>query len=596
MLGAAQRGIEQRNHAIALVVALVAIAVLPNFLKSYGVYLMTLFCVYLMATMGLNLTVGYAGQMSLGQAAFFGIGAYHAAILLKLGWPFFAVLPLAALDCFLVGLALGFPALRVQHHYLAFATLGFNILVYLVMRNEEKVTGGTFGISGIPRPSLFGYSVDGSLAFFYFTFVSVIVLGLVLWWLLRSPWGRAFAALRDNPIRAESLGINITAYTLLAFAIGAACAGIGGVYFAALVQFIEPAPFHVAASLTMLLAIIVGGSGRFFGPVLGTVVVVLLPEWLRFMQNWYLAVFGFAVVALMIWLPGGLCRSPSASRSRNERRRTAPRRELRPPGGQRSGAAASVGAHQMTASANFLEVKDMRKAYGAIKAVDGVTMSVGPGEIVGVIGPNGSGKTTLFNSILGQIRPTSGAVEFCGEDVTGMSPLELSRRGVGRTFQTLQVFGKLSVRDNLIVAAQEFKGSLPSRLMEKPDAGLGGHADEMIDLFRLKHVASALAGTLSYGQQKLIDIAMAFMAKPRLVLLDEPCAGVNPSLVDQLRELLVQLNKTQGGSFVVIEHNMDFVMKLCPHVICMVEGKVLAEGPPAAVQANRQVLEAYLGN
>jgi branched-chain amino acid transport system ATP-binding protein len=250
----------------------------------------------------------------------------------------------------------------------------------------------------------------------------------------------------------------------------------------------------------------------------------------------------------------------------------------------------------MTVPARFLEVKDMRKAYGAIKAVDGVTMSVGPGEIVGVIGPNGSGKTTLFNSILGQIKPTSGAVEFCGEDVTGMSPLELSRRGVGRTFQTLQVFGKLSVRDNLIAAAQEFKGSLPGRLMAKPDAGLSGRADEMIDLFRLKHVATALAGTLSYGQQKLIDIAMAFMAAPRLVLLDEPCAGVNPSLVDQLRELLVELNRSQGGSFVVIEHNMDFVMKLCPHVICMVEGKVLAEGPPAAVQANRQVLEAYLGN
>ena len=299
-----------RSRGIALVVALVAIAVLPNFLKSYGVYLMTLFCVYLMATFGLNLTVGYAGQMSLGHAAFFGIGAYVAAILFKLSWPLLIVLPIAGVACFMLGLALGFPALRVQHHNLAFATLGFNVLVYLVMRNEEKLTGGTFGISGVPRPSIFGYSLDGSLAFFYFTYASVIALALVLWWLLRSPWGRAFAALRDNPIRAESLGINITAYTLLAFAIGAACAGIGGVYFASLVQFVEPGPFHVSASLTMLLAVIVGGSGRFFGPVLGTVVVVLLPEWLRFMQNWYLAVFGFAVVALMIWLPGGLLSIP----------------------------------------------------------------------------------------------------------------------------------------------------------------------------------------------------------------------------------------------------------------------------------------------
>jgi len=245
---------------------------------------------------------------------------------------------------------------------------------------------------------------------------------------------------------------------------------------------------------------------------------------------------------------------------------------------------------------SFLEVKDVRKAYGAIKAVDGVSFAVAPGEIVGVIGPNGSGKTTLFNAILGQIKPTTGHVAFCGEDITGMSPLELSRRGVGRTFQTLQVFVKLSVRDNLIVAAQEFKGTLASRLLAKPDAGLGEQADRMIELFRLQAVAKLPAGSLSYGQQKLIDIAMAFMPAPRLVLLDEPCAGVNPSLVDRLRELLAELNRTQGGSFVVIEHNMDFIMRLCPHVICLVEGRVLAEGPPAAVQSNRQVLEAYLGN
>jgi branched-chain amino acid transport system ATP-binding protein len=247
-------------------------------------------------------------------------------------------------------------------------------------------------------------------------------------------------------------------------------------------------------------------------------------------------------------------------------------------------------------TAPLLDVADVHKQYGAIKAVDGVTFSVGAGEIVGVIGPNGSGKTTLFNSILGQIEPTSGKVALAGEDITGMSSLELARRGVGRTFQTLQVFGQLSVRDNLVVAAQEFAGTLLGRLFASPDAGAGQHADQMIELFRMQHVARLPAGSLSYGQQKLIDIAMAFMPKPRLVLLDEPCAGVNPGLVDQLRELLVELNRSQGGSFVVIEHNMDFIMRLCPHVICMVEGKVLAAGTPQAVQSDRSVLEAYLGN
>ena len=294
--------------------ALVALAVAAAFMKRSDVYLLTLTMVYLMATLGLNLTVGYAGQMSLGQAAFFGIGAYVAAIALKAGLPFLVVLPMAAIACFVVGLALGFPALRVQHHYLAFATLGFNVLVYLVMRNEEKVTGGTYGISAIPRPTILGVPFEGHVAYFYFTLAGLLALGGALWWLLRSPWGRAFAALRDNPIRAESLGINITAYTLLAFAIGAACAGFGGVYYASLVEFIEPGPFHFSTSLMMLLAVIVGGSGKFYGPALGTAIVILLPEfmrgssipWLKFMQVWYLAFFGAAVVALMIWLPGGL--------------------------------------------------------------------------------------------------------------------------------------------------------------------------------------------------------------------------------------------------------------------------------------------------
>lgn len=297
-----------------LVAALAAVAVLAAFMKRSDVYLLTLYCVYLMATFGLNLTVGYAGQMSLGQAAFFGIGAYIAALALKAEIPFLLVLPIAAVACFAIGLALGFPALRVQHHYLAFATLGFNVLVYLVMRNEEQITGGTFGISGIPRPSLPGISFESAQAYFYFTLASLTLLALLLWWLLRSPWGRAFAALRDNPIRAESLGVNITAYTLLAFAIGAACAGVGGVYFASLVQFIEPGPFHFSTSLMMLLAVIIGGSGRFFGPVIGTFITILLPELLRassieelkFMQKWYLLFFGVAIVALMIWLPEGI--------------------------------------------------------------------------------------------------------------------------------------------------------------------------------------------------------------------------------------------------------------------------------------------------
>ena len=252
--------------------------------------------------------------------------------------------------------------------------------------------------------------------------------------------------------------------------------------------------------------------------------------------------------------------------------------------------------HDRGANQPVLQVTGLSKAYGAIQAVGGVSFSVQPGEIFGVIGPNGSGKTTLFNSMLGQITPDAGKIELNGEDVTTLGPLELNRRGVGRTFQTLQVFGKMSVRDNLIVAAQEHRGSMGSRLFAPSDSDLGDKADALLAQFRLTHVAHQKAGELSYGQQKLADIAMAFMSEPALVLLDEPCAGVNPSLVGGISRLLKQLNQERQGSFVVIEHNMEFVMGLCHRIMVMVEGQVLAIGTPDEIRANKQVLDAYLGN
>jgi branched-chain amino acid transport system permease protein len=300
---------------IVAIAALVVLAVLPLGLKSYGIYLLSLWALYAIAAQGLNLTLGYAGQVSLGQAAFLGIGAYTAALMMKAGYSFWAALPTAAVLCFAAGLLLGFPALRVQHHYLAFATLGFNGLVYLVLRNEEWLTGGTFGIRRIVRPDLLGHSFKSPFNFYYLCLAALVGVTLVLWWILRSPWGRAFAALRDNPLRAESLGIDIRAYTLLAFAIGAACAGVAGALYAPLVQFIDPTPFGLTASLAFLLMVVVGGSGRFFGPFLGAALVTLLPEWLRFAESYYLLVYAILVVILMVWCPGGILAIPDRLRS-----------------------------------------------------------------------------------------------------------------------------------------------------------------------------------------------------------------------------------------------------------------------------------------
>lgn len=310
----------KKLNLLFAVVALAALIIVPGFLKNYGIHMFTTWLVFIIATMGLNLTVGYAGQKSLGHAAFFGIGAYTVAIFLKAGLSFWLGLPVAALFCFVVGLALGFPALRVQTIYLAFATLGFNTALWLVMRNEEWLTGGTFGINNIARPSLGGISFDGNLAYYYLVLGFTIVLALLLWGLLRSPWGKAFTALRDNAIRAESLGIDTRSYTLLSFAIGAVYAGVAGGLYASQVQFIDPALFTVGASIMMYLMVVVGGPGYFLGPVLGSAVGVVLPEWLRFAQAWYLFVFGAAVVVLMIWLPDGLLSIPDRIKARRQSR------------------------------------------------------------------------------------------------------------------------------------------------------------------------------------------------------------------------------------------------------------------------------------
>ena len=313
---------KKSNLAVALVAA-VFLLVTPQFLKNYGIYLMSYWLIFVLATMGLNLTVGYAGQKSLGHAAFFGLGAYAVAILMKAGFSWWLGLPVGMLICFVTGIIVGFPALRVQTIYLAFATLGFNTAIYLVMRNEEWLTGGTFGINNIARPGLLGLSLDKNLTYYYFVLAVVLVFAVLLAGLLRSPWGKAFTALRDNPIRAESLGVDTRNYTLLAFAIGAVYAGVAGALFAPLVEFIEPAPFAVGISIMMYLMVVVGGPGYFLGPVLGAAVGVIVPEWMRDvprMSDWYLPLFGGVVVLMMIWLPDGLLSLPDRIKAKRQAR------------------------------------------------------------------------------------------------------------------------------------------------------------------------------------------------------------------------------------------------------------------------------------
>lgn len=292
---------------VTLMLGAVILWFAPVGMGRYGTYVLSLWLVMSIAVMGLNLTLGYAGLKSLAQAAFMGLGAYATALLTsKLGMNWYAAFAISGLITFAVGLLLGFPALRVQAHYLAFVTLAFSTLIWLILRNEQWLTGGVFGLSNIPRPSFFGLKLDGALAFHRFVVVVTFILAIALWWMIRSPWGRAFMALRENPVRAASLGVDTRMYTLLAFAIGSAYAGFAGALYAPLVEFIDPSPFSLSQSFFLLLMVVAGGSGYLLGPFIGALLGVVLPEWLRVVGSLYLIVFASIVMLLLIACPQGV--------------------------------------------------------------------------------------------------------------------------------------------------------------------------------------------------------------------------------------------------------------------------------------------------
>jgi branched-chain amino acid transport system permease protein len=291
--------------AAAVAAAIFAVGV-PFFLKPFGIFMISMWAVLTVAAIGLNLTLGYAGQVSLAQGAFVGIGAYTVALLTQAGCPFALAFVAAGGLCFSIGWILGYPALRVQHHYLAFVTLAFTTLVFLVLRNEQWLTNGIYGINDIARPAFFGWSTRAALNFYFFSLGTLAVLSLATWRMLHSPWGRAFVALRENPIRALSLGLDTRRYTLMAFAIGSSLGGLAGALYAPLVQFIEPGSFALGMSFNLLLMVIVGGSGYFFGPFVGALVAVLLPEWMRIAQGYYLIVYAGSVMVMMVFCPSGI--------------------------------------------------------------------------------------------------------------------------------------------------------------------------------------------------------------------------------------------------------------------------------------------------
>ncbi|HTJ35796.1 MAG TPA: branched-chain amino acid ABC transporter ATP-binding protein/permease [Dactylosporangium sp.] len=579
----------KRRLAILAVIA-AALWMLPYGVDSYAIHIIDVTLIFALLAVGLGLAMGIAGQVNLAQVAFFGVGAYTVAILTtRTGLGFWTAALLALLATVVTGLFVGTPALRVQSHYLGIVTLGL-ALAFTNWVTNASVSGGAEGINAIPVPELPGVDLGSEYLFYYLeliVFAIALAFGLFV---VRTPLGRRMRAMRDDPLAAGAVGVEVPMLRMTAFALASVYGGTAGVLYAGLVRYVAPETFSIANMFLLLAMVIIGGRQSLLGCVAGAVTLSLLRELLVDYPTYAQVAYGSVVVLVVVFAPTGLAGLPARFR----RRASAQRHELQP-------FTPFAEAPVDSGASPLLEVACIGKQFKGLRALDDVTLDVGAGEIRGIVGPNGSGKTTLFNVVTGLYKPTTGEVRFAGRRVTGASPYRLAQAGMARTFQNLRLFRALTVRDNVLVALDRTRTRSIWRYPLWPvgvwrhDRDLRAAADELLARFGLTDFAGALPGALPYGIQRRVEIARAMAQHPRLLLLDEPAAGLNGEEVRQLGEIVRSI-RSSGVTVILIEHNMGLVMSLCERVTVLASGRIIADGTPAEVATAPQVIEAYLGD
>ncbi len=582
------------GRKILLLVLLAALA-LPPFagINLYWLHVLNVTWIFAIAALGLNLATGVTGQIVLGQAALMGIGAYTAGLLMvRLHWPWPAAGTAALAVAVVVGVALGLLSMRIKGHYLAITTLALNEIFRQVVLNEAGVTGGPMGLRDIPGFALPFWSGDTDRQA-YLPLLAAMVLAFALALALyRRRLGRQMRAVRDDELAAESMGVDSRATKIRAFVLCSFFGAAAGVLYVLATGFVSPNNFTIFESIRLVLMTVIGGLGSIGGTVIGAALVTILPEVFRDLQEYYMAAFAVAVLAVLLLEPRGLgvlgdwLLAPWLPQQEKGRE----------PGGLASLKGQEAGVAELASAASaagvapgpsapvLLQARGVSKHFGGVYALQDVSFDVRQGEILGVIGPNGSGKSTFINICSGIVRADAGTVRLGSEDIARLPAWDIHARGVARIFQNVRLWESMTVLENVMLAWRGTGGDIEAKRA----------ARQALDGMGIGFLAHRRGADLSFGQSRLVELARATVNKPKLLLLDEPAAGLRGGLVMELASILQRLRE-QGTTVLVVEHRIKLVMAMCDRVVVLNLGEKIAEGRPDEIQKDARVVEAYLG-
>jgi len=586
--------------ALPYLAVLAAALLLPLLGEDYWTVIATRAAIYWVLVSGLNLVVGFAGQLAIGYVALLTLGAYTASVLVERAGlnPFLALLAAAAVGAG-SGVVVGLPALRLRTFYFAMTTLGFATIVTQVALAWTSVTGGGIGVPGPALPAPF----DSATGFYL---LCVAIAAACTWMTLNvaaSRFGRALVAIRDAEVAAEACGVSKAGLLMLVFLFSGALAAVAGGLFATLQSYITPDAFTFDLSVLFFIAILIGGRGSVLGPLLATMLLTALPEFAAPLVAWSTFLYAALLLAIVLLVPGGIAELLDFKNRRplQTGRAILPRPELLPAllGGQANDAApaALLGGQANDAA---LTLRGITLSFGAVRAIDGLDLDLHPGEVHGLIGPNGSGKTTTLNAICGFATPQSGSVTIGAATLPMGAPSLRAAAGIARTFQTPRIVGEASVLDNVMLGGTILgRAALSDTLLALPrhrrdEALLRDRAMAALRTVGLDRLAAVRADRLQHSELRFMEIARALMPRPAFLLLDEPAAGLSAAEIDRLGQLVTAV-AGQGTGVLLVEHHADLIFAICGRVTVLNLGRVLAMGTPAEVRAHREVVDAYLG-